>query len=129
VLAAIAYGRGGRSTPFTEVDWLDETNLGDTSADERSKTIAERAAWAWMKSDGQGLELVTINPGAVVGPVLGYDYSVSIDIVRKLMDGSLLGLPRFGWPLVDVRDIADLHVRAMTHPAAAGQRFIGGGSF
>ncbi len=127
--AAVAYGRGGRSTPFTETDWSDETNRGDTSAYERSKTIAERAAWAWLKTDGGSLELVTINPGAVLGPVLGRDYSASIDIVKKLIDGSLPGLPRFGWPLVDVRDIADLHVRAMTHPAAAGQRFIAAGPF
>lgn len=127
--AAVAYGRGGRTTPFTESDWSDETNRADTSAYERSKTIAERAAWAWLKAEGSGLELVTINPGAVLGPVLGRDYSASIDIVKKLIDGSLPGLPRFGWPLVDVRDIADLHVRAMTHPAAAGQRFIGAGPF
>ncbi len=127
--AAVAYGRGGRSAPFTEADWSDETNRADTSAYERSKTIAERAAWAWLKTEGGSLELVTINPGAVVGPVLGRDYSASIDIVKKLIDGSLPGLPRFGWPLVDVRDIADLHVRAMTHPAAAGQRFIGAGPF
>ena len=127
--AAVAYGRGGRSTPFTEDDWSDETNRADTSAYERSKTIAERAAWAWMKAQGGGIELTTINPGAVLGPVLGRDYSASIDIVKKLIDGSLPGLPRFGWPLVDVRDIADLHVRAMTHPAAAGQRFIGAGPF
>lgn len=127
--AAVAYGRGGRSAPFTEADWSDETNRADTSAYERSKTIAERAAWAWMAAQGGNLELVTINPGAVLGPVLGRDYSASIDIVKKLMDGSLPGLPRFGWPLVDVRDIADLHVRAMTHPAAAGQRFIGAGPF
>jgi dihydroflavonol-4-reductase len=127
--ASVAYGRGGRRAPFTEADWSDEINRADTSAYERSKTIAERAAWAWMAAQGGRLELATINPGAVLGPVLGRDYSASIDIVKKLMDGSLPGLPRFGWPLVDVRDIADLHVRAMTHPAAAGQRFIGAGPF
>ena len=126
--AAIAYGHGGRSTPFTEEDWSDETNTADTSAYERSKTIAERAAWAWVREKG-GIELVTINPGAILGPVLGKDYSASIDIVKKLMDGSLPGTPRFGWPLVDVRDIADLHCRAMVHPQAAGQRFIGAGPF
>jgi dihydroflavonol-4-reductase len=70
-----------------------------------------------------------VNPGAVLGPVLGRDHSASIEIVKKLLDGSLPGLPRFGWPLVDVRDIADLHVRAMTRPEAAGERFIGAGPF
>ena len=72
---------------------------------------------------------MTICPGAVLGPVLGRDFSASIDIVRKLMDGSLPGLPRFGWPLVDVRDIADLHIRALNSPVAAGKRYIGAGPF
>ena len=127
--AAVAYGRGGRDAPFTEADWSDAANRADTSAYERSKTIAERAAWDWLKREGGPLELVTICPGAVLGPVLGHDFSASIDIVKKLLDGSVPGLPRFGWPLVDVRDIADLHVRAMLAPAAAGQRFIGAGPF
>ncbi len=68
-------------------------------------------------------------PGAVLGPVLGRDFSASIDIVKKPLDGALPGLPRFGWPLVDVRDIADLHHRAMLAPVAAGQRYIGAGPF
>ncbi len=127
--AAIAYGHGGRSEPFTEADWSDATNRADSSAYERSKTLAERAAWDFMAREGGGLELATINPGAVLGPVLGRDYSASIEIVKKLLDGSLPGLPRFGWPLVDVRDIADLHVRAMVRPEAAGERFIGAGPF
>lgn len=127
--AAVAYGHGGRETPFTETNWSDETNLADSSAYERSKTIAERAAWDWIKREGGALELVTINPGAVLGPVLGRDFSASIDIVKKLMDGSLPGLPRFGWPLVDVRDIADLHCRAMLEAKANGQRYIGAGAF
>ena len=96
--AAVAYGRGGRREPFTESDWSDETNRADSSAYERSKLIAERAAWAWMAAEGGALELTTICPGAVLGPVLGSDYSASIDIVKKLLDGSLPGLPRFGWP-------------------------------
>ena len=127
--AAISYGHGSYDTPATEADWSDETNRNDTSAYERSKTIAERAAWNWLAKEGGDLELVTICPGAVVGPVLGRDFSASIDIVKKMLDGSLPGLPRFGWPLVDVRDIADLHLRAMTAPAAAGQRYIGAGPF
>jgi dihydroflavonol-4-reductase len=91
--------------------------------------IAERAAWDWLKAEGGALELVTICPGAVLGPVLGRDFSASIDIVKRLLDGSLPGLPKFGWPLVDVRDIADLHVRALQAPDAAGKRYIGAGPF
>ncbi len=127
--AAVASGRGGRDYPFTEADWSDATNQADTSSYERSKTIAERAAWDWVAREGEGLELVTICPGAVLGPVLGSDRSASIDIVARLLDGSLPGVARFGWPLVDVRDIADLHLRAMTEPDAAGQRYIGANAF
>lgn len=127
--AAVAYGHGSRSEPWTEADWSDPTDRSDSSAYERSKMIAERAAWDWHLREGAPLELVTICPGAVIGPVLGQDFSASIDIVRKLVDGSLPGLPRFGWPLVDVRDIADLHVRALRTPAAAGRRYIGAGPF
>jgi nucleoside-diphosphate-sugar epimerase len=127
--AAVAYGHGKRSGPFTEADWSNETDRKDTSAYERSKTIAERAVWAWMKAEGGALELVTIGPGAVLGPVLGADFSASIEIVRKLLEGSVPGLPNFGWPLVDVRDIADLHYRAMLSDKAAGERFIGAGDF
>lgn len=82
-----------------------------------------------INQQGNGLELVTICPGAVLGPVTGPGRSASIHIVGRLLDGSLPGLARFGWPLVDVRDIADLHLRAMTAPNAAGQRYIGAGPF
>ena len=127
--AAVCYGHGGQSKPFTEDDWSDPHDRTDSSAYERSKMIAERAAWEWHAREGGGLELVTICPGAVIGPVLGSDFSPSIDIVRSLLRTSMPGLPRFGWPLVDVRDIADLHVRALRAPNAAGQRFIGAGPF
>ncbi len=128
-IGAIAYGHGGRTIPFTEADWTDATNLNDSSAYERSKTIAERSAWDWIHREGGGLELVALNPGVVLGPLVGNDHSSSIDIVKKLLEGKLPGIPRFGWPLVDVRDIVDLHVRAMTAPQAAGQRYIGAGPF
>ena len=127
--AAVAYGHGGRKQPFTEADWSDPADRSDSSAYERSKMIAERAAWDWQAREGGALQLVTICPGAVLGPVLGRDFSASLDIVKKLIDGSLPGLPRFGFPLVDVRDIADLHIRAMRAPGAAGQRYIGAGQF
>lgn len=127
--AAVTYGYGSREAPWTEADWSSPADRSDSSAYERSKMIAERAAWDWHAREGGALELVTICPGAVLGPVLGDDFSASIDIVKKLLDGSLPGLPRFGWPLVDVRDIADLHVRAMTAPHAAGERYLGAGEF
>ena len=128
-ISAIIFGRGVREQPFTEADWTDETNRADTSPYDRAKTIAERDAWAWLAAEGGGLELVTVNPGLVLGPVLGAGYSASIEFVKKLLDGSIPVLPRFGFNVVDVRDIARLHVLAMTTPAAAGQRFIGSGDY
>ena len=128
-ISAIIVGRGVREKPFTEADWTDETNRSDTSPYDRAKTIAERAAWAWHKDEGGALELVTVNPGLVLGPVLGSDFSASVEAVSKLLDGSIPALPRFGFSLVDVRDIAALQLLAMTTPSAAGQRFIGSCDF
>jgi dihydroflavonol-4-reductase len=128
-ISAIVHGHGPHPGAFNEADWTDERNLSDTNAYDRSKTIAERAAWAWRDAEGGALELVTINPGHVIGPVLGSDFSASLNVVKKLLDGSAPGIPRFGFALVDVRDIARLHILAMTAPSAAGQRFIGSGDF
>src|ERR1700732_101804 len=70
------------------------------------------------------LELSVVNPVGVFGPVLGPDYSTSILLVQRLMDGAMPGCPRLYFGVVDVRDVADLHIRAMTHPAAKGERFL-----
>jgi dihydroflavonol-4-reductase len=120
--AAIGYGAKGRTTPFSEEDW---TNLGDASVQpyQRSKTIAERAAWDFVSREG-GLELSVVNPVGVFGPVLGPDYSTSIVLVKRLLDGAIPGCPDLWFGAVDVRDVADLHVEAMTDPAANGERFI-----
>ena len=126
---AIIYGRGTRATPFTESDWTDETNRADSSPYDRSKTIAERAAWAWHGVEGGALELVAINPSYVIGPIVSSELPASLNVVKKLLDGSVPGLPGFGFPLVDVRDIARLHILAMTASSAASQRFIGSGDF
>jgi nucleoside-diphosphate-sugar epimerase len=121
--AAIGYGHAPRKTPFTEVDWTD-LNGGDVQAYPKSKTLAERAAWDFMAREGGGLELAVVNPVGVFGPVLGSDYSTSILLVQRLMDGALPGCPRLYFGVVDVRDVADLHLRAMTDPAARGERFL-----
>lgn len=121
-MAAIAYGHAKSARgPYTEADW---TNVegGDVRAYVKSKTIAERAAWDWARANG--LEMATVNPSAVLGPLLGRDYSTSIELVKKLMEGAMPGSPRVGFMIVDVRDVADLHLRAMTNPAAAGERFL-----
>ncbi len=127
-MAAIAYGHPEPRPVFDESYWTDPTNP-DTYAYIRSKTYAERAARDWMAQYGIGMEFVTINPSAVLGPVLGGDFSPSLEVVKKLLDGALPGLPRLGFAVVDVRDVADLHIRAMTAPNMNGERFIAAGRF
>jgi len=127
--AAIGYGHGQRAEPFDETSWTDLAG-GDVSAYPKSKTLAERAAWDFVAREGGGLELSVVNPVGVFGPVLGPDYSTSILLVQRLMDGAMPGLPKLWFGVVDVRDVADLHLRCMTDPAARGERFLAvGGSF
>jgi dihydroflavonol-4-reductase len=105
------------------------TEVPDTPAHAytRSKTLAEQAAWSFANSIG--LELTTVLPAFMQGPVMGSDYSGSVDLIARMLGGRLPALPHLGWNVVDVRDVADLHLRAMTAPQAAGERFIGGGDF
>lgn len=121
--AAIGYGHPGRTAPYDETVWSVPDAPG-VQPYPKSKTLAERAAWDFIEREGGGLELATVNPTAVFGPVLGADYSTSILLVQRLMDGQLPGTPRISFGVVDVRDVADLHVRAMTHPQAKGERFL-----
>jgi nucleoside-diphosphate-sugar epimerase len=121
--AAIGYGHKDISRPFTEENWTD-TNAEHVSAYAKSKTLAERAAWDFIATEGGQLELSVVNPVAVLGPVLGPDLSTSIQLVQRLMDRGMPALPRLAFGLVDVRDVADLHLRAMTDPAAKGERFL-----
>jgi dihydroflavonol-4-reductase len=118
---AIYYGHPLQKAPFDESSW---TNLdGEMSAYVKSKAIAERSAWDFMAANGGALELAVINPSGIFGPVLGADYSPSLDLVKRLMTG-MPGCPQLYFGVVDVRDVADLHLRAMTSPAASGERFI-----
>jgi dihydroflavonol-4-reductase len=119
---AVYYGHPPRTTPFDETSW---TNIdgGDMSAYVKSKAVAERAAWDFMAAEGGGLELAVVNPAGIFGPVLGADFSSSIELVKRLLTG-MPGCPQLYFGIVDVRDVADLHLRAMTHPAANGERFI-----
>jgi nucleoside-diphosphate-sugar epimerase len=121
--AAIGYGHGPQKAPFNETCWTDP-NGDDVRPYVKSKTLAERAAWDFIAREGAGLELTVVNPVGVFGPVLGPDYSASILVVQRLMDGAIPGCPRLYFGVVDVRDVADLHIRAMSHPAAKGERFL-----
>jgi len=132
-VAAIAYGHGKGHHHFTEADWTD-VRSPDAYAYVKSKTIAERAARDWIaahgaKQAGGGMEFLTINPAAVLGPVWSNDFSASIEVVKQLITGALPGCPDLGFGIVDVRDLADLHVRALTEPGLDGERFIASGSF
>lgn len=120
--AAIGYGHDDKETLFDETNWTDPNS--EITAYAKSKALAERAAWDFIAKAGGNLQLSVINPVAVFGPVLGPDYSASILLVQRLMDRALPGSPRLCFGLVDVRDVADLHVRAMTNPAADGERFL-----
>ncbi|MEQ1510444.1 MAG: NAD-dependent epimerase/dehydratase family protein [Sphingopyxis sp.] len=126
--AAIAYGHGKTKSRFTEADW---TNVASKDAYPyvQSKTIAERAARDWVAAEGGDMEYVTVNPSLVLGPLLSDDFSTSLEAIKKLIEGSLPGLPNFGFGVVDVRDVADLHVRCLTAPNMAGERFIASGPF
>ncbi|MEO6942203.1 MAG: aldehyde reductase, partial [Terrimesophilobacter sp.] len=120
--AAIGYGTKELTRPYTEEDWTDAT--ANVSAYVKSKTLAERAAWEFIDREGGDMELAVVNPVAILGPVLGTDLSTSIELVRRLLNGAVPGLPKVTFGFVDVRDVADIHVRAMANPAAAGQRFL-----
>jgi nucleoside-diphosphate-sugar epimerase len=121
--AAIGYGHTERQAPFDEKDWTNPSGA-DVMPYTKSKTLAERAAWDFIDREGAGLELAVVNPVGVFGPVLGPDYATSIMLVEKMLNGALPGVPRMCFGVVDVRDVADLHLRAMTNPAAKGERFL-----
>jgi dihydroflavonol-4-reductase len=121
--AAIGYGQKPKGRPFNETDWTDPEG-DDVRAYVKSKTLAEKAAWDFVAREGGALELSVVNPVGVFGPVLGPDYSTSILLVQRLMDGAMPGCPRLYFGAVDVRDVADLHIRCMTDPAAKGERFL-----
>ena len=127
-MAAIAYGHGAADHIVTEADWTD-VNSPDAYPYVKSKTIAERAARDWIAAEGGTMEFVSVNPSLVLGPLQSGDFSTSLEAIKKLLEGSVPGLPNFGFGIVDVRDVADMHVRCLTAPDMAGERFICSGPF
>ncbi|MGF6774100.1 dihydroflavonol-4-reductase [Paraburkholderia sp. GAS199] len=118
---AVGCGHEPMDRPFDENDW---SNLqSDLAPYQRSKTLAEMAAWKFVKEEGNGLQMAVVNPTAVLGPALGADYSHSIRLIKNMMDGQP-GSPKINSGFVDVRDVADLHVRVMSMAAANGERFL-----
>ncbi|MGM9482261.1 NAD-dependent epimerase/dehydratase family protein [Roseateles sp. NT4] len=128
-VAAISYGHGPGDHHFTEDDWTRLQTPG-IPAYVQSKTVAERAARDWVAREGSGLEFCTVNPSVVLGPVASADYSASVVIVQSLLQGRIPAMPRIGFGIVDVRDVAELHWRALTAPQSmADERFIACGGF
>jgi dihydroflavonol-4-reductase len=108
--------------PFTEDDWTDPN--GSIDAYIKSKTLAEQAAWEFYRTEAGGLEMVVLNPVGIFGPVLAPEISSSIGIIEALLNGAMPGCPNIYFGVVDVRDVADIEIKALTNEAANGQRFI-----
>ncbi len=127
VAAITGGGKPVHGRPLDERDWSDPDNP-KLSPYARSKTIAERAAWDFVRERAATEKLATVNPGAIIGPVLSDDRSFSLQAIERLLAG-MPGVPRIGFSFVDVRDVADLEIRAMTAPEAGGERFVAVESF
>jgi nucleoside-diphosphate-sugar epimerase len=120
---AVGFTQTDKSRETTEADWTD-TNAKGLSIYEKSKTLAEKAAWEFIRKEGGKLEFTTINAVGIWGPSLDAHVSKSFQMLQNLLNGSMKMVPNIQLNVVDVRDVADLHIRAMTIPAASGQRFI-----
>ena len=121
--AAIGYGHGQSDKDYDETDWTD-VNGPAVQPYMKSKTLAERAAWDFIEREGNGLELAVVNPVGIFGPALNNDLSTSVELVKRVIEGQLPGVPRLYMGAVDVRDVAGLQVKAMTAPEAKGERFL-----
>jgi dihydroflavonol-4-reductase len=122
-VAAVRSDRdSSEAAPYTEADWTDGEDVSLTPY-VRSKALAERAAWQLVATAGAEGRLAVINPGAIIGPALNDDHSYSLQAIQRLLTG-MPAAPRLGFSFVDVRDVADLHIRAVSDPAGGGERFI-----
>lgn len=126
--AAVVYGVDRGTYTFDESRWTD-INHPDAYPYVKSKTIAERAAREWVAAEGGDIQFVSVNPGMVLGPVESADFSASVELVQQLLSGAMPMAPDLGFPIVDVRDIAALHVLALETPGLANERFLGAGKF
>ncbi|MGB0498495.1 MAG: SDR family oxidoreductase [Rubricella sp.] len=123
-VVSVAYGDWTGQRAVSEADWSDPT-LDRNTAYTKSKTLAEQAAWDFVGKDGSGIALTVINPALVLGPPADLRYGSSLQVVERILKGKDPMLPQVGFGVVDVRDIALMHVRAMERDKSIGQRFIG----
>lgn len=122
-IVAITLGGKPKDYVYTEADWSDPERR-DITAYAVSKTLAERAAWDFARRTPGAPELTTIAPAFVLGPALDADLSTSHEVIRLMARGVYPAAPKVGFPVSDVRDVAAAHATVMTHPRAAGERFI-----
>jgi nucleoside-diphosphate-sugar epimerase len=108
---------------YDEADWTDPDTPG-LPAYPRSKAVAERAAWDFIERDGGGLELTVVNPTFIMGPTLTTSLRSTLILTKAMVEGTLPALPRQRFGIVDVRDVADAHIKAMAAPDAAGKRYL-----
>ncbi|MDJ0627828.1 MAG: aldehyde reductase [Rhodobacter sp.] len=108
---------------FDEDDWTDLAHPAATPY-AKSKTLAEKAAWDFVAQEAPEIELTVINPTFVLGAPLDGNYGTSVKVIERLLRAKDPMLPQFGFPSVDVRDVAEMHLRALTHAGTAGKRFI-----
>ncbi len=120
---AVGYSHRNSSMPITEESWTNPNEKG-LSTYNKSKVLAERAAWDFMQREGGKLELTVINPMGIFGPALNAVLSSGFGLLLNVLNGKMKSIPDIRLGIVDVRDVADLHIRAMLHPQAAGQRFL-----
>lgn len=126
-IATIGYGHAVDKRFFTESDFTDLTRLKSGRTYVLAKTRAERAAWTYCR--GQGIDLTTIHPGVILGPAQDGDLAASLSLVSALLDGSIPAVPRVGFAICDVRDVAAMHVAALQNPSSIGQRYLCTGPF
>ncbi len=118
----VAVVNEAKGFPQDETDWCNP-DLPTTTAYAKSKTLAERAAWDFV-AKVPDMQLTTINPSLVLGPLLDATYGSSVGLVKRLLDGRDPMVPNFAFPLVDVRDVAVMHLRALERPETAGRRYL-----
>lgn len=120
---AVHFGQSEPNKTYTEEDWMEPDTL---NAYGKSKTMAEKAAWEYVKElpDEDKIELAVINPAYVMGPVISGSQCASMDVIKRLMERSMMFLPKLNFSIVDVRDVAAAHIKAMTTQEASGKRFL-----
>jgi len=122
-VAAVVHAplRAGRDS-HDEEDWS-RTDLATATPYVQSKTLAERAAWDFAAREAPGMALTAINPAFVLGPPLGGVWGSSVGVIGRMLAGRDPAVPRLGLSVVDVRDVAEMHVRALERPSTAGRRY------